>query len=159
MVRFIKYGGLIIFSFMLILSVPSKGFSLSTTEVESNLICDCGCGQLLGTCECERAEEMRTKISGMIDKGKTKEEILNSFVSQYGERILSAPPKKGFNLIAYILPFVGLLAGLIVAVIFVRKWAFSGRKDAAAESETKGSELNDEMQKKIDDELKKLEED
>ncbi len=157
--RFIKYGGLIIFSLMLILSVPSKGFSLSSADVENSLICNCGCGQLLGTCECERAEEMRTKIRGMIDKGKTKEQILNSFVSQYGESILSAPPKKGFNLIAYIFPFAGLLVGLIVAVIFVRKWAFSGKKEAAAEAETKGSDLNDDMQKKIDDELKKFEED
>ncbi|HDH02522.1 MAG TPA: cytochrome c-type biogenesis protein CcmH [Nitrospirae bacterium] len=157
--RLTKYGVLIIFSLMLMLSVPSRGFSLTSTEVQSNLMCDCGCGQLLGTCECERAEEMRTMIRGMMDKGMTKEEILNSFVSQYGESILAAPTKKGFNLIAYILPFVGLLVGVIVAVIFVRKWAFSGRKEAAAEAETKGAGLNDEMQKKIDDELKKFEED
>ncbi len=157
--RLTKYGVLIIFSLMLMLSVPSRGFSLTSTEVQSNLMCDCGCGQLLGTCECERAEEMRTMIRGMMDKGMTKEEILNSFVSQYGESILAAPTKKGFNLIAYILPFVGLLVGVIVAVIFVRKWAFSGKKEAAAEAETKGAGLNDEMQKKIDDELKKFEED
>ena len=157
--RLTKYVVLIIFSLMFMLSVPSRGFSLTSTEVQSNLMCDCGCGQLLGTCECERAEEMRTMIRGMMDKGMTKEEILNSFVSQYGESILAAPTKKGFNLIAYILPFVGLLAGVIVAVIFVRKWAFSGRKEAAAEAESKGSGLNDEMQKKIDDELKKFEED
>jgi len=157
--RFVKYGGFIIFSFMLMLSVPSRGFSLSSAEIENNLMCDCGCGQLLATCECERAEEMRSMIRGMLDKGKTKEEILNSFVSQYGESILAAPPKKGFNLVAYILPFVGLLVGVVVAVVFLRKWAFSGRKDASEEAESKGSGLNDEIQKKIDEELKKIEED
>jgi len=157
--RFIKYGGFMVFSLLLILSVPSRGFPLSSTEIENNLMCDCGCGQLLGTCECERAEEMRAMIRGMLDKGKTKEEILSSFVSQYGESILSAPPKKGFNLVAYILPFVGLLVGVVVAVVFVRKWAFSGRKEASDEGDAEVADLNDEMQKKIDDELKKLEED
>ena len=36
---------------------------------------------------------------------------------------------------------------------------FRSKKEAAAEAETKGAGLNDEMQKKIDDELKKFEED
>ncbi len=156
--RLVRYGGLLVFSLALLLSTPSRGFSVSSSEIENNLMCDCGCGQLLGTCECERAEAMRAMIRGMIDEGKTKEEILNSFVSQYGESILAAPPKKGFNLVAYVLPFVGLVVGVVVAVVFVRKWAFSGRREASDEGAAGRADLDDELQRKIDDELKKIEE-
>ncbi len=159
MKRLIECGGLALLAFMVVLSAPSTGFSVNSSEIETNLMCDCGCGQLLSTCACGRAAEMRSMIRTMLDEGRSKEEILDSFVARYGERILSVPPKKGFNLVAYIAPFLGLLVGVGIAVVLARRWVFTGSREVREGGTTGGAALSEDVEKKIEDELKRFEED
>ena len=56
----------------------------------------------------------------MLAKGSTEEEIVSYFVSKYGERVLVAPEARGFNVLAYIMPAVAVVAGLIIILVFVR---------------------------------------
>ncbi len=70
----------------------------------------------------DTAQEMRAIIRDQVAAGKTPQQIKDYFVSKYGEWVLLAPTKKGFGLFAWVLPFVVLLAGLAVAVIFLRSW-------------------------------------
>jgi len=152
----------LIFVLFLIVSLltPVLGHALVTSDIEPELMCDCGCGDILANCTCERSEEFRGIINGMIQSGKTKKEVIAAFVAQFGEVILSSPPPSGFNLVAYIAPGVGLLMGLGVAVVFVRRWTVSGR-DEEDDEDMSGDELalSDEIQHKIDEELDNLEED
>ncbi len=146
----------------LLLSMPAVVLPLTTSEVEKSLICYKCPGEPLNIDRCSRGDQMRAIIEKMIGEGKTKEEMLAYFVSQYGESILTIPPKRGFNLVVYIAPFLGLLIGVVVAFVFVRRWATSGRRDALTKSLTGDDDdeiiLSDELQRKVDDELKKLEE-
>ncbi len=156
--RFRIYGFLIIFYFVVIASMPSPGFALNSSEVQEGLMCDCGCGQVLNACTCERAEQMRALIKEKIDEGKTKEEILGFFVAQSGETILSSPPKKGFNFVVYIFPFVGLVLGGIIAFVIVRKWSGARKGDVSEDGGETESLMDDGMKRKIDNEIEKLEE-
>src|SRR5574341_547112 len=56
----------------------------------------------------ELAKEMRNLVRDLVLQGKTREEIQAYFVSRYGEFVLLAPPKRGFNLLVWVLPFVAL---------------------------------------------------
>ncbi|MCK5351127.1 cytochrome c-type biogenesis protein CcmH, partial [bacterium] len=105
---------------------------------------------------CERSEEMRAIITGMINEGKSKPQILGIFVSQFGEVILSSPPRKGFNLVAYGLPMTGFFFGSVVAVTMARRWR-SSRRDEEDEESDAGDDVSEEMEERIREELENLE--
>ena len=65
---------------------------------------------------------MRPIIEKEIAEGKDEKTILQDLAIRYGAQVLAAPPAKGFSLTAWILPGVGLLAGLWFVVIMVRRW-------------------------------------
>ena len=65
--------------------------------------------------------QMEALIMKDIDAGKGEQAILQDFVGRYGVGVLAAPPAKGFDLTAWILPGVGLIVGLVVVVSIVRR--------------------------------------
>jgi cytochrome c-type biogenesis protein CcmH len=98
-----------------------------TDEIQANLMCQCGCTMVLSTCDCGTAEQMRGEIRAMLDKGQTKDNILNYYVGKYGEKVLAAPVAEGFNLSAYITPFAAILLGAGVIGLIVRQWVVRTR--------------------------------
>lgn len=136
--------------------LPVSALAVTSSEIEAELMCDCGCGDVLVNCTCERSEEMRAIITGMINDGQSKTQILATFVSQFGEVILSSPPRKGFNLVAYSVPLAGLLVGSVVAVSLARRWRSSKREDDDEEPETKDV-ISEELEEKIRGEIENLE--
>lgn len=101
-----------------------------TRVVEEDLMCQCGCTMGLAVCDCGTAEEMRAEIAGMMDQGESTQEILDFYVGQYGEKVLSAPTRSGFNLTAWVTPFGALLAGGALLFWLVRRWAAAFRQSA-----------------------------
>src|SRR5262245_47435666 len=98
-------------------------------EIGQNLMCICGCNQLLSGCNhlnCPSSVPMEKELAGYIDQGMNKDQILAAFVAKYGERVLSAPPTKGaFNISAWMMPFAALLAGAAAVVYFLKRWKAS----------------------------------
>ena len=76
--------------------------------------------------------QMRAVIREMLAEGRTREEILDYFVDRYGPDILAAPPKSGANLLAWILPIVGVAAGLGALFLVIR--AMTGRNKVPSPS-------------------------
>ncbi len=74
------------------------------------------------------ANEMRGVIREKLKAGESRQQIEAYFTSKYGEWILLAPMKKGFNLLAWGLPFVGIVVGAFAVVFLTRRWA--GREGA-----------------------------
>lgn len=136
--------------------LPVSALAVTSSEIEAELMCDCGCGDVLVNCTCERSEEMRAIITGMINDGQSKTQILATFVSQFGEVILSSPPRKGFNLVAYSVPLAGLLVGSVVAVSLARRWRSSKRDEEDEDPETKDV-ISEELEEKIRGEIENLE--
>ncbi len=79
----------------------------------------------------ETASQMRQIIRERLALGESREQILDYFVSKYGEWILLSPPRRGFNLVVWGLPFAGLLAGLVTIAVVVRRWSRSRREEPA----------------------------
>jgi len=87
--------------------------------------CTCGCVAPLNQCphmDCAEKAEMKAFINKEIADGKGETTILQDLSLRYGVQVLSAPPARGFNLAVWILPGVGLLAGLGIVVVIVRRW-------------------------------------
>ncbi len=57
----------------------------------------------------------------MLAQGMTRDQILAHYVEIYGTRILVEPPRRGFNLIAYWMPWIVLVVGLGAIVVFARR--------------------------------------
>ena len=70
----------------------------------------------------ELAQQMRAIILQQLKEGKSPDQIKAYFVSKYGEWVLLAPTAKGFGLLIWVLPFVGLAAGIGLVLFVVRRW-------------------------------------
>ncbi|MCF6187157.1 MAG: cytochrome c-type biogenesis protein CcmH [Desulfobulbaceae bacterium] len=150
-----------IFIFSLLLSgVAITAYALNRSEVEKNLICYACPGEALNIDRCSGGNQMRAEIDRRLALGEDKQTILNFFVQQFGEDILTVPPQRGFNLVAYAAPFVALLIGLVIAGMLIWKWGAAGRSGTGAgEHDAESEALYRKMEDQVEDELKKLEDD
>lgn len=89
------------------------------------LMCVCGCSELLGECNhlsCPDSGAMRTQLISMISSGKSDSAIFHAFQKQYGPVVLAAPMFTPFNHLAWIIPPLVLLLAIGAALLIVRKW-------------------------------------
>jgi cytochrome c-type biogenesis protein CcmH len=70
----------------------------------------------------EMANQMRGIIRERLQAGDTPEQVAAYFVDKYGEWILLSPRPRGFNLLVWVLPFVGIAVGLAVIGVLLRRW-------------------------------------
>jgi cytochrome c-type biogenesis protein CcmH len=70
----------------------------------------------------EMASQMRAIIRERLAAGESPADVQRYFVDRYGEWILLEPPRRGFNLVVWLLPLVVAVAGLASVVVVVRRW-------------------------------------
>ncbi|HTU02440.1 MAG TPA: cytochrome c-type biogenesis protein, partial [Candidatus Sulfotelmatobacter sp.] len=75
------------------------------------------------------AKEMRNLVREQVEQGKSRDEILAYFVSRYGEFVLLAPSKRGFNLIVWGLPFFTILVAAGGVYVVARRWTRAHREE------------------------------
>jgi len=89
------------------------------------LMCMCGCGQILTQCNhinCPSSGPMLKELDAHVAKGEADDLIIQDFVQEYGEKVLSAPPSHGFNSIAWYIPGAAFVLGLGIVVVVIRMW-------------------------------------
>jgi cytochrome c-type biogenesis protein CcmH len=91
----------------------------------TKLMCMCGCGQILTQCNhinCPSSGPMLKELDAHVIKGEADDLIIQDFVQEYGEKVLSEPPAKGFNSIAWYIPGAAFVIGLGIVVTLIRLW-------------------------------------
>jgi cytochrome c-type biogenesis protein CcmH len=83
----------------------------------------------------ELAEQMRRVVREKLAAGESREQILAYFVDRYGEEILIDPPKRGFNLLIWLVPPLLLVGAAALVVATVRRWRKEPVRAAPAEPE------------------------
>jgi cytochrome c-type biogenesis protein CcmH len=122
-------------------------------ELERELICPT-CNEPLAVSNSPIADRMRAFIRERIAAGDTKSEIKAKLVDQFGESVLAAPPKKGFNLLAWLLPLIGLALGAVVLAVLARRWSRSRAGRAPLGPSGNGrAPLDPELERQLDEEL------
>ncbi len=99
--------------------------TLTNQALEGALTCQCSCGLTVHSCnhlQCGFAIPAKEQIAEQIKAGSTREQILKSFVTKYGEKVLSSPTTTGFNLVAWTMPFVVVFMGVLGIVAVIRRW-------------------------------------
>src|SRR5438309_12023929 len=95
------------------------------TELGHQLMCICGCHQILLECNhvgCPDSDGMRNELMAAVSRGDSDSLVQQAFVQKYGPTVLAAPTNTGFNRTAWIVPFVALFGGILAVVAVVRSW-------------------------------------
>jgi cytochrome c-type biogenesis protein CcmH len=95
-------------------------------DLEHHLHCQCGCNLDVYTCRttdfsCEVSPAMHRDVMALVAGGYSAPEIIAAFKNVYGDRVLMAPPTSGFDIAAWITPFVALLAGIALVLVVLRR--------------------------------------
>ncbi len=109
----------------LLLAAPVGAQAPTVGDMAQELVCQCGCNAVLSNClheSCPVRDSMMAELRPLVSQGKSREEVLSYFVARYGEPVLSAPPKQGFNLTAWLLPFLALAVGAVAVYALLRGW-------------------------------------
>jgi cytochrome c-type biogenesis protein CcmH len=122
-------------------------------ELERELICPT-CHESLAVSSSPIADRMRSFIRARIAAGDTKSEIKSKLVDQFGESVLAAPPKHGFNLLAWLLPFAGLGLGAAALAVLARRWSRAREDSVTTDPSGNGrGPLDPELERRVDEEL------
>jgi cytochrome c-type biogenesis protein CcmH len=125
--------------------------------VAKELWCPLCNGVRLDNCELQACVQMREVIAQKLEAGESKEQIKAYFVQQYGDVVLGAPAREGFDLLVWVLPiFIGVV-GLGWLAFFVRA-GLQRRSVLAKVSSTPAkptAKTQDDYLKRVEDELEK----
>ena len=115
----------------------------SISDVEDEVMCPI-CGTLLELAESPQAQRERVLVRRLIAEGKTKAEIKDALVTQYGRQVLALPGGSGFDLSAYLVPAIAFVLAAAALALGVRRWRraakSSGPDDTAATGGPQGED-------------------
>ncbi|MBI4486525.1 MAG: cytochrome c-type biogenesis protein CcmH [Acidobacteria bacterium] len=128
-------------------------------EMQHEIRCTCGaCGHAsIGECRkdpCATSHKMRGELAVLIDQNKSRDEIIQWFITTYdSQEMLGAPLDKGFNRLAWLLPWAVGATGAIMVGFAAIKWS---RRGSEAGDEQEVSEADEALDQRLDDELRNL---
>jgi cytochrome c-type biogenesis protein CcmF len=124
-------------------------------ELRQEIGCICGtCAhEALSKCTCGTAEKMRAELRAEIDQGKNRDEIIASLIGLYGgQHFLSSPIDKGFNRLAWIVPYALAGTGVVLVGFVAARW--SRRRDGSDADSS--APVDPRLEERLDDELRNL---
>jgi cytochrome c-type biogenesis protein CcmH/NrfF len=136
----------------LALAVPASAATPQTTlaDVEDEVMCPI-CGTLLELAEAPQAQRQKVFIAGLIAEGRTKAEIKDALVAEYGPAVLAQPEGSGFNLSAYLVPLIAFVIAIVALALGVARW----RRESKSTETPPEAEPSDEDAKRLEADLAK----
>lgn len=124
----------------------------SLPDIEDEVMCP-SCGVALNQAFSPQAERERDFIRAQIERGRSKEEIKQALVREFGRGVLATPQteESSFNWAAYLVPIGVVMAGALAAVVGLRRWrarpAGAPREEAAELSPDDAARLERDLSK------------
>ena len=137
-------------------NVPVMERSAEQRQLEGEIMCMCGCGAPLGNCQmapnCSHWKDERAKLAGFLAEGKDHDEVLQAFARDFGSQdILAAPIDRGFNRLAWLVPYVIGIVGLVAVLLMARRRSSESTLAVAGDSS-----IDPTISARLDDELRDL---
>ena len=129
--------------------------SVDVRRVGARLRCQCGCPDSVATCsmlECHWSKPAKEKIARMQSVGQSDEQIVKSFLAEFGNAIYLSPP----NALGWIVPYASVGAGTLIILAFIKKYRKPKPLTEAGEIEIDDPELA-KYKDQIERDLAKLE--
>ena len=131
---------------------PTKPKPLaSQADLEGEIMCPV-CNTTLDQSDSPIARRMKADIASRIAAGQSKQQIKDELVAQFGTKVLAAPPAKGFNLLAWLLPFAALFGGALVLGLLAWRWSRNREPSSPA------PRLSPALERRVDEELARFDE-
>lgn len=104
-------------------ATPAAAQAPRTTyaEVERELMC-VSCNVALNIAESPQATRQKELVRTLVAEGRTKDEILDVMVAEYGDNVLAEPRAEGFSLAAWGVPLAVGAAGLALGALLLPRW-------------------------------------
>jgi cytochrome c-type biogenesis protein CcmH len=115
--------GVLLLAATFLIGADSPDTRIST--IGHQMMCMCGCGQILSECNhvgCTYSTRQLAEVREMVLRGDDDSAIKKTMVEKYGTTVLAAPTTTGFNIVAWIMPFVIFVVALGAVVYVVRTW-------------------------------------
>jgi cytochrome c-type biogenesis protein CcmH/NrfF len=105
---------------------------------------------------CGGLESQSAKLKRHLASGKSHDEIIQAFVTEFGgQHILAVPIDRGFNRLAWLVPYGAGITGLVGILLMARRWS-RRRTDEVEAAEPVPDDRRDELEAQLDDELRDL---
>lgn len=130
---------------LLTVPVGAQRVSDRAKQIGMKLKCMCGAcnmtaggcshpgGEFSGPCQAWALPALQ-QIDGLLAQGKTEQQVMDSFVAQYGPNIYAEPPKSGFSLVAWVMPTAYLVLGTLVVIFVISRWVKKNTSEARTSS-------------------------
>jgi cytochrome c-type biogenesis protein CcmH len=97
----------------------------SLSEISSEVMCPV-CGTLLELAESPQAQREKAFVSRLVAEGRSKDQIKDALVAEYGTEVLALPQGSGFDLSAYLVPVIAFVIAVIALALGVLRWRRAG---------------------------------
>lgn len=118
--------GLLALALMHLSWLPAYGQQTERAKaLGKRLMCMCGCNQILTACNhvgCSTSAAMLKKLDQVVARNEPDDLTLQSFIQEYGESVLAEPPRKGFSLVAWVIPSAAFALGLAIVLVVISRW-------------------------------------
>ena len=86
------------------------------------IMCPACSGESVTNSQAPVAKAIRQRIDALIDEGKSDQEIRDTLVDSFGERIVLNPPREGLAGLVWVLPVAALVVAVAGLVVVFRRW-------------------------------------
>jgi cytochrome c-type biogenesis protein CcmH/NrfF len=100
---------------------PAAAPRTSVTDLEDEVMCPI-CGTLLELSSSPQADRERAFIARLVREGRTKAQIEDALVAQYGPEVLAEPSGSGFDISAWLVPALAFVVAVAALALGVRRW-------------------------------------
>jgi len=111
-----------IWFYVFLVKPPQQTLDQRVHDVASQLNCLVCQGESVADSPATLSQQMRGIIRQQLQSGKSEPEVIQYFVSRYGDRILWSPPWQGLTLLAWLVPIALLLGGTLLLFFVLRGW-------------------------------------
>jgi cytochrome c-type biogenesis protein CcmH len=125
----VRIAALAVAAALVMLAAPAASAAAPRTnlaDVEDEVMCPI-CGTLLELSDSPQAQRERALIQRLIVRGRSKEQIKDRLVAEYGPGVLATPDDSGFDLTAWLVPIVAFIVAAAAVGIGVTRWRRSTR--------------------------------
>ena len=142
-----------IWSYILLTTPPQQTLNQEVRDVGLQLKCLTCQGESVADSPSVFGQESRYVIRQQLQSGKSEQQVIQYFVSRYGDRILLSPQWQGFQLLAWLVPIGMLLIGLILVYATLRTWRVQSADVTAAEQDNTADDTLEHYREQLEREL------
>lgn len=103
-------------------------------EIANKVYCPVCENITLDVCGTAACADWRYEIRLQLEQGKTEQEIIDDFVTRFGDRVVGTPQDPTLRALSLVSPWVLIGLGLILAVGIIIRWRMMSTSAAVAES-------------------------